>query len=388
MRLVIVNTHPIQYFAPLYRALEKHLGDTFTVVYCSKKGLAVSQDYQFGERFQWDIDLLQGYSYLFTDEADENADRDASKISCRTLPKLLDRLKPEILLVYGYYGPVTQCTLRWARKNPCKVLMRGDTWTGLGEVPGWWRQKLKRVWFRSFILPIVYGFLAVGKKNQAYWGELGGSKEKIWVVPYGIDKGRFKPLESSKYKNELRKKYGISKDMPTVGFFGKFIEKKGIVQFLEFIAYSYKPVARYQFILVGSGDLKERVESASRKIEVPIFNMGFRNQTEIPDLYRACDLVVVPSYYGETWGFVVQESLACGVPVAVSESVGCTPDLIRDGINGWVLPSGQWKVWSDFIDKWASGSIYTKNSPAEEANKIPGFEDSALALVQVLESIK
>jgi glycosyltransferase involved in cell wall biosynthesis len=388
LRLVIVNTHPIQYFAPFYRALEKRLGsDAFTVVYCSKKGLAVSQDNQFGERFQWDVDLLQGYSYLFTDEADGNVDLDASKISCRTLPELLGQLEPEILLVHGYYGPVAQYTLRWARKNPCKVLMRGDTWAGLGEGPGWWRQKLKRVWFRNFILPHVYGFLAVGKRNQTYWSELGGNKERIWMVPYGIDKGRFKPLESSKYKNELRKKYGIFKDVPTVGFFGKFIEKKGISQLLEFIAYSYKPVARYQFILVGSGDLKERVESASRKIGVPIFIMGFRNQTEIPDLYRACDLVVVPSY-GETWGFVVQESLACGVPVAVSENVGCVPDLIKNGVNGWILPNGQWKVWGDFLEKWAGGGIYIKCSPEEEANKIPGFEDSAKALVQVLESFK
>ena len=67
---------------------------------------------------------------------------------------------------------------------------------------------------------------------------------------------------------------------------------------------------------------------------------GFMNQTELPAYYAASDIFVLPSGAGETWGLVVNEAMAAGLPVIASDMVGCVPDLIRHGRNGYVFPAG------------------------------------------------
>ena len=68
--------------------------------------------------------------------------------------------------------------------------------------------------------------------------------------------------------------------------------------------------------------------------------VGFLNQTELGEAYAIADCLVLPSDYPETWGLVVNEALATGLPCVVSDAVGCAPDLIRDGESGYVYPLG------------------------------------------------
>jgi glycosyltransferase involved in cell wall biosynthesis len=74
---------------------------------------------------------------------------------------------------------------------------------------------------------------------------------------------------------------------------------------------------------------------------------GFKNQSELPACYSAADALVLPSDGGETWGLVVNEALACGVPAIVSDQVGCADDLIRTGETGFVFPCGDVAQLSD-----------------------------------------
>ena len=59
---------------------------------------------------------------------------------------------------------------------------------------------------------------------------------------------------------------------------------------------------------------------------------GFLNQTEISRAYVAADCLVLASDYGETWGLVVNEALASGLPCIVSDACGCAEDLCGDGV--------------------------------------------------------
>jgi glycosyltransferase involved in cell wall biosynthesis len=69
----------------------------------------------------------------------------------------------------------------------------------------------------------------------------------------------------------------------------------------------------------------------------------------MPVVYRACDLFVLPSGYGETWGLAVNEALACHRPVLVSDRVGCAPDVVKQGNNGWVFPADDWSAFLDIV---------------------------------------
>ena len=77
---------------------------------------------------------------------------------------------------------------------------------------------------------------------------------------------------------------------------------------------------------------------------LPVTFTGFLNQTEIPAAYAAADCLVLPSDHRETWGLVVNEAMACGLPAIVSDQVGCGPDLIEPGQTGAIFPSGNWEA--------------------------------------------
>src|SRR5205823_1212632 len=87
------------------------------------------------------------------------------------------------------------------------------------------------------------------------------------------------------------------------------------------------------------GPLRPEVEAAIRRLNAPVRLCGFLNQSAIPDAYAAADALVLCSE-GETWGLVVNEAMAAGLPAVVTDRVGCADDLVRDGETGYVFPCG------------------------------------------------
>jgi glycosyltransferase involved in cell wall biosynthesis len=92
-------------------------------------------------------------------------------------------------------------------------------------------------------------------------------------------------------------------------------------------------------VFVGSGELEVALRESAAKLAVPAFFTGFKNQSELPACYAAADALVLPSQ-SETWGLVVNEAMACGLPAVVSDVIGCVPDLIDEGATGYAFPAG------------------------------------------------
>ena len=86
----------------------------------------------------------------------------------------------------------------------------------------------------------------------------------------------------------------------------------------------------------GSGEAEAGLKRAAADARISATFHGFVNQSELPAVYAAADVIVSPSV--ETWGLVVNEAMACGVPAVVSDAVGCGPDLIEDGRTGKIFP--------------------------------------------------
>ena len=93
-------------------------------------------------------------------------------------------------------------------------------------------------------------------------------------------------------------------------------------------------------VYVGAGPLEDAIVRRARERGVRVAMLGFRNQTQLPELYAASDVFVLPSDTRETWGLVVDEAMAAGLPVAVSDAVGCAPDLVDEGETGFCFGCG------------------------------------------------
>ena len=123
-------------------------------------------------------------------------------------------------------------------------------------------------------------------------------------------------------------------------FVGKLIETKRPGDLILAAGLLGRNRAEQQLVMVGDGRLRSELEALACAQEVSLTMLGFRNQSELPSIYRAADVLVVPSSAEETWGLVVNEAQACGVPVLLSDEVGCANDLVRDSSTGRVYSMG------------------------------------------------
>jgi glycosyltransferase involved in cell wall biosynthesis len=169
-----------------------------------------------------------------------------------------------------------------------------------------------------------------------------------------------------------------------IGFVGKLSHKKGILQLLESLARVESRIDAH-LVVVGDGTLRTAVlDAAVRGFRAHTF-LGFQNQLRMPEVYQLMDLLVVPSKEMETWGFVVQEALACETPVLASDAVGAAPDLIRRASDGVILPYGDWRAWRAQLIAWCDGmsSVRAHNSRAT-SSRVPSQQTAASAFIECL----
>ena len=203
-------------------------------------------------------------------------------------------------------------------------------------------------WRRTITLPFVRflvkhsdACVAIGTRSKEYLLKLGSIPEKIFVGYSTVDVDLFK-TKSKNFKKErkaIRKKLGI-KTKRVVLYVGQFIERKGIFYLLKAFEKLNKKYKDVSLLLVGYGPLEEKL--IKYVDENNLHNVIFKSHIEVqkmPQVYSAADLFVLPSIE-ETWGLVINEAMACGLPVVTTEKVGSSVDLVKNFYNGLVVPEG------------------------------------------------
>lgn len=331
-RLAIINTHPIQYYSPLYRQLAGQEGLDVHVFYGWRGLSRQGYDPDFQRDISWDIPLLDGYDYTFL----ENNSFDPGTHHFRGIkaPGLIPAVQawtPDAVLMFGWNYQAHLKALRYFHGR-VPVLFRGDS-TLLDERPG------PRQWARRLFLRWVYSFvdraLYVGKKNRDYFEAHGFSGAEMAWVPHAIDNERFAEAEGADQEAlKWRRQIGIPEQAPVVLFAGKLETKKAPDMLLD--AFLDLDSDDIHLVYVGSGPLEKQLTRRSNA-HPRVHFLGFQNQSCMPVIYRLGDIFVLPSRGpGETWGLAVNEAMACSRPVVVSSRVGCAPELV-DESNGAVV---------------------------------------------------
>ncbi len=215
------------------------------------------------------------------------------------------------------------------------ALVRGDS-NALMPRP-WWKRLRHRL-----LLRLYSACLVVGEANRQLYLRSGVPEARLIRVPHFVDNERFAQRAGvfRKNRDELRQKWNIGQDKVTFLYCAKFIAKKHPIDFLQALEIANARGAKAHGLLVGDGELRGRCEELARDRGLPATFAGFLNQSELPAAYAAADCLVLPSDHGETWGLVVNEAMACGLPAVVSDQVGCGPDLIVEDETGKTFPFG------------------------------------------------
>jgi glycosyltransferase involved in cell wall biosynthesis len=161
----------------------------------------------------------------------------------------------------------------------------------------------------------------------------------MFRAPYSVDNAFFRGegARLAPHREEIRRSFGITDAHPVVLFAGKLIPKKQPLRLLDAFA-SVRAGRPCSLLIAGDGPLRSAMESAVRRQAIPDVHIaGFLNQHELPRAYVAADVFALPSNLHETWGLVVNEAMNFGLPVVVSDRVGCADDLVQQGENGMVV---------------------------------------------------
>ena len=332
----MLNSHPIQYFAPLYAYLNAASDLEVTALYLSDVSIRGGKDAGFGQEVKWDVDLLSGYRSVFLGAAARS--REPRGFWSLVGPQVWSELRSgryDVLWLHGHNYAANLIALFAARAAGLPVMMRGETHLGLPY------HGVKAV-VRRPLMGALYHWcdrlLAIGSRNAAFYRAMGVSRQKIFLVPYSVDNDRF--VQGTKLTQEqriaVRRRYKIPPDRPAVLYSAKFIRRKRPGDLLEAARrVKCKTNRPFTVVMAGSGELEPELRSfcAEHALDNIVFT-GFVNQSELPGLYGASHVFVLPSEY-ESWGLAVNEAMCAGLPVVVSREVGCVADLVRDGINGY-----------------------------------------------------
>lgn len=333
-RLGIVSTHPIQYQVPWFQALAAEPRVDLTVGYGWLPDPA-SQGVGFGTPFQWDLPLLEGYRA--TELQRPNGRPRLSGffgIRLRGIGRWLRARSLDALVVTGWNSwALVQATFA-ARRLGIPVLVRGDS-NDLRP-----RAALVRRLHRAF-LRLFDAFLVVGKANRRFYRASGVPETNLFACPHFVDNERLvaQSAAAAPRRSELRAEWGVPDAAVCALFAGKLVEAKNLTEALAALKLASAAAPQLHLLVVGEGPLAGELRSLVARERLPATFAGFLNQTEIPAAYAAADFLVLPSR-SETWGLVVNEAMACGLPAAVSDRVGCAEDLVEPGVTGYVYPSG------------------------------------------------
>jgi len=340
--LVIVETHPIQYHAPVYRTVQQSFDIPVTAIYGSDFSVMGYRDPEFGTAFAWDCDLLSGYTSLFLSKVRAAGARTAADVSAHGLSKLLQDVAPSAILLVGYSPRYHQaaCYHSWRSGRP--MIFRGETTDHDRK-----RTPIK-AWARSRALGWLYEsctrLLYVGQRSYQHFKRFGHQEDRLVFSPYCVNTSPFECTEQgrARLRAVTRRDLEISEIETVLLFSGKLSRRKGPDLFVSAVKQLPAEVRANTVVLfLGSGELQPELQRmVSDEPQIQARFLGFRNQSQLSQYYHAADLLVLPSRWFETWGLVVNEALHHGVPCVVSEAVGCTPDLIKPGVTGEICEAG------------------------------------------------
>lgn len=352
-RIAFVNTHPIQYFAPMYRYFAASGEVDVSAVYFSDYSLRGSHDAGFGQEVRWDVDLLSGYRPIFVPGAQGRGEpRGFLSMVAPAVAGIMQRERFDAVIVHGHTPAALLLAARAARRSGSRVFFRGETHLGLARSP------LKSA-LRRPIVGSLYaradGVLAIGEANAAFYRSVGVPGERIFRMPYTIDNARF--AEASRLtavrREEERRALGVQGDEPLILFAAKLQPRKRPLDLIRAAAKLAGEGLAFRLAFVGSGELDGEARRLAEELRLSSVTFaGFVNQSRLPAIYGASDIFVLPSE-NEPWGLAVNEAMAAGLPVVISSELGCAPDLVADGVNGWTFPAGDIDRLADALRRLA-----------------------------------
>ena len=364
--LIIINSHPIQYYTPLYKKINKDLNVDLEVWFCSNMGVENYFDKEFNINLKWDIPLLDGFAYTFLKNFSILKNKNFpifGLINLNIIPKLFLKRK-SIIWVDSWSQLSFILAIIFVKLFGHRIFFRSETPLSHEILKSNFYLKFRHVIFK-FLFSFIDKFLYIGEQNRKFYKYYNVDDSKLVFMPYCVDNNYFSELNQIQALN-YSNKYGIEKGHQIIMFCGKFISKKNPLDIIKAFEKIKIYNSKLSLILVGTGPLELELKNYINNHKLQDVHItGFINQTEIKYFYNLADVFVMSSGVGETWGLATNEALNFHSSIVVSHLTGCTIDLVTEGINGFTFITGD----IDDLSNSIKGALLLDKSIIIEENR-------------------
>jgi glycosyltransferase involved in cell wall biosynthesis len=347
IRLAYLVSHPIQYQAPLLRRIAQEPDIDLTVFFGSDFSVRSYTDAGFGVGVKWDIPLLDGYTYELLPSLRDTGNASFASPINRGIVNRLRSCSFDALWVHGYATVNAIHGILAANSLGIPVLLRAESWLGDRE-----RHPVKRALKHAafhILKNLVAAVLPIGTLNAQYWSYYFGDDIPQFPMPYAVDNAWFAQRAREAHANRaaLQAELNLTPGRPVILFASKLQPRKHcdhLIAAYAKLTHASATESHPYLVIVGDGEARPALENQADQLAAAtgldsIRFCGFRNQSELPRFFDLATVFVLPSRH-EPWGLIVNEVMNAARPAIVSSDVGCAPDLIADGINGFIFPAG------------------------------------------------
>jgi len=296
------------------------------VAYCSPPQTEASLDPDFQVKVQWDVPLLDGYSWS------EVPNKGSGKetfwgLNNPGLKTLICEGRFDAVICYvGYLRASFWIAWRAAKASGAAFLFGTDAHTLSPRVGTSWKARIKKL-----LWPVLFRLadqvIVPSSGTFALMRSLGIPEQRISLTPYAVDNDWWKANSAKVDRDAVRSTWGAAPSQPVILFCAKMQPWKRPMDLLR--AFASANIPQSLLVFAGDGPLRSELEGEVTKLGLQqrVRFIGFINQSGLPAVYTAADLLVLPSSY-DAFAVVVNESMCCGCPVIVSDQVGAALDLV------------------------------------------------------------
>lgn len=269
----------------------------------------------------------------------------------KRLYRALSDVRPRAIVISGYHHFGSLFALAWGLRTGTPVVVTSDS-QEIDSKRQWWKEHIK-----SRLVRLCSSAFVAGERHGAYMRKLGMPEDRVFLGYDVVDNAYFAGNAERVRRDAAAERARLG--LPRHFFLAssRFIAKKN----LPFLLRAYKRYRReqgelaFKLVVVGDGPMRPQLEAlrSSLGLEADVFFPGFRQFPELPSYYGLAEAFVHASTV-EQWGLVVNEAMASGLPVIVSDRCGCVPELVHAGENGYTFSPNDEVALSDLLRRIAA----------------------------------
>jgi glycosyltransferase involved in cell wall biosynthesis len=366
LRLVIITEIIAPYRIPVFNVLARRAGLDLHVMFLAETDETLRQWRVYKNEICFSHQILPSWRW--------RAGRSSILIN-RGLWSALNRANPQVIFCGGYNYAASWEALLWARRHRVPFVLWSESNSQDTRAGRAWVESLK-----AYFLRHCDRFVVPGKASFEYLKMLGCTEASIFTAPNAVDNSWFATQAESTRVHAVQFREQLRLPSRFILFAGRLVPEKGVFDLLEAYAKLESGMrSNVGLVFAGNGASREDLAQQAKRISPGMVCFpGFAQREELAGLYALAECLVLPTQ-SDPWGLVVNEAMACGLPIIVTSVAGCSTDLVEDGWNGFVVPPRDSEKLSVAVNALARQPELRQRMSAHSLERIRSFSPEACA---------